>query len=42
MQVETDRLEAVISDRSPEPWMTGIEKGPFSTKPPASAKSGAG
>lgn len=32
MQVETDTLEAVIPNRSPKPWMTGIEKGMFLDK----------
>lgn len=32
IQIETDKLEAVIPKRNPKHWMTGIEKGSFLDK----------
>jgi hypothetical protein len=38
IKVETDRTEAVIPKKDPKHWMTGIERGRSSTRPPASAR----
>jgi hypothetical protein len=42
IQIETDRLEAVIPKKNPKHWMTGIEKGSFLDKATGFREAGDG